>query len=232
MRRHLIVSTAILAALSLAACSKQGADDAASSATATAGGAVDTASTAAGQAVDKVQDAASAPVGQTSAATLGSNTNEGFVTNAAMTDMYEVEAAKSAAERSKSAGIKKYAAMMQKDHTATTAELKGILSKANLGLTPPAGLDERRKGLLDNLRSATADNFDKTYMDQQVAVHGEAATLMKGYADHGDNADLKAFAAKVAPKVEMHLDMARNLDRSGADGSKTAGAAPAAPNKG
>jgi putative membrane protein len=223
MRAYLIASTAMLAALSLAACSRQGAQNAANDTTAAAGNAADAAGTAAQQAVDKVQDAASAPVGQTSAATLGSFTTDGFVTSAAMSDMYEIEAAKIAAQRSKSADIKKFAAMMQKDHTATTTELKGILSKASLGVTPPADLDERRKGMLDNLRTATPDNFDKTYMDQQVAAHGEAETLMKGYADRGDQPDLKAFAAKVAPKVQMHLDMARSLDRGGADGSKTPG---------
>jgi putative membrane protein len=223
MRAYLIASTAMLAAVSIAACSRQGAQNAANDTTAAAGNAADAAGTAAQQTVDKAQDLAAAPVGQTSAATLGAHTTDGFVTSAAMSDMYEVEAAKIAAERSKSAEIKKFAQMMVKDHTTTTTELKGILTKANVAVTPPAGLDERRKGMLDNLRSATPDNFDKTYMDQQVAAHGEAATLMKGYADNGDNADLKAFAAKVAPKVEMHLDMARNLDRSGADGSKTPG---------
>ncbi|MFX8891312.1 DUF4142 domain-containing protein, partial [Acinetobacter baumannii] len=54
-------------------------------------------------------------------------------------------------------------------------------------------------------------DFDRTYMDQQVAAHGEAETLMKGFAEHGDNADLKAFAAKVAPAVQTHLDRARSL---------------------
>ena len=207
--------------LSLAACSRQSAENTAANTTAAAGNAADATGNAVGQAVDKEQDLAAGPVGQTSAATVGSFTNDGFVSSAAMSDMYEIEAGKIAAQRSKSADVKKFAATMQKDHTATTTELKGILSKSSLGITPPADLDERRKGMLDNLRSATADNFDKTYLDQQVAAHGEALTLLQGYADHGDNADLKAFAAKVAPKVQMHLDMAKGLDKGGADGTKS-----------
>ena len=66
----------------------------------------------------------------------------------------EIEQGKLAQAKAKSAAVKKFAAMMQKDHTATTTELKGILSKSSLGITPPADLDERRKGMLDNLRSA------------------------------------------------------------------------------
>jgi putative membrane protein len=211
MRQYLIASTAVLAALSLAACGKK-VDTAASDAANTTGNVAESTTTAAGQAVDKAQDAASGPVGQASAATAGSFTTDGFVTAAAMSDMYEVEAAKIAQQRSKSADVKKFAAMMVKDHTATTTELKGILTKAAITATPPAEFDERHKGLIDNLKSATPENFDKTYLDQQVAAHGEAETLMSGYADHGDQADLKAFAAKVAPKVQMHLDMAKSLD--------------------
>ena len=218
MRRYLIASTAVLAALSLAACGKK-VDTAASDAVNTTGNVAEAAANATGQAVDKAQDVASAPVGAVSAATVGSFTTDGFVTAAAMTDMYEVEAAKIAQQRSKSADIKKFAAMMVKDHTATTKELKGILTKAAITATPPAEFDERHKGLIDNLKSATADNFDKTYLDQQTAAHEEAETLMKGYADHGEQADLKAFATKVAPKVQMHLDMAKSLDHSGADGT-------------
>jgi putative membrane protein len=87
---------------------------------------------------------------------------------------------------------------------------KGDLADAAL----PADTDARRTGLLDNLRSATADGFDKTYLDQQVAAHDEANTLMSGFAEHGDNAVLKAFAAKVSPTVREHLDMVKALDEA------------------
>lgn len=218
MRYQMLASAAAVAALSLAACGQK-TDNAANSvanatseATDSAGNAVASAANATGQAVDKAQDATSGAVGAVSASTVGSFTTDGFVTGAAMSDMYEIAAAKIAQQQSKSADVKKFAAMMIKDHTATTKELKGILTKAAITATPPADFDERHKGLIDNLKSATADNFDKTYLDQQVAAHDEAETLMKGYADHGDQADLKAFAAKVAPKVQMHLDKAKSLD--------------------
>jgi putative membrane protein len=34
---------------------------------------------------------------------------------------------------------------------------------------------------------------------------------MKGYADHGDDAGLKAAAAKAVPKVQAHLDKVKSL---------------------
>ena len=56
--------------------------------------------------VSAVQDAASVPVGQTSAATLGANTVSGYVPNAAMGDMYEIQAAEIAAERATTPAIR------------------------------------------------------------------------------------------------------------------------------
>jgi putative membrane protein len=127
-----------------------------------------------------------------------------------MGDMYEIKAAQIAEQRSSSKDIKAFAAMMIKDHGKTTAGMKAYLAK-NADLKAPTDLDARRTGMLDNLKSAQDKDFDHTYMDQQVAAHSEMLTLMNGFAEHGDNADLKAMAAKTAPTVQMHLDKAKAL---------------------
>jgi putative membrane protein len=87
--------------------------------------------------------------------------------------------------------------------------MKPLITAA--GQTPADKLDERRQGFIDNLKTASAADFDKTYIDQQVAAHGEALTLMQGYADNGSDAGLKAGAAKAVPKVQMHLDKAKSI---------------------
>jgi putative membrane protein len=79
------------------------------------------------------------------------------------------------------------------------------------GKTPPTALDKRRSGLIDNLNAAPADQFDKTYIDQQVAAHEETLTLLQGYAEHGSDAGLKADAQKAIPMVQSHLDKAKAL---------------------
>jgi putative membrane protein len=163
--------------------------------------------------VNAAQDAASAAVGAVSAATLG-QTTEGFVTNAAISDMYEIEAGKLAQEKGQAAGVKEFGAMMVKDHTASSTEMKPLAQAANVTL--PTAADERRKGLIDNLRAASGADFDRAYMDQQVAAHEEALRLLNGYAQDGENAGLKAFAAKTAPIVQGHLDKARGLQTAAA----------------
>ena len=66
----------------------------------------------ANEAVNATQDAASGVVGQTSAATMGANTVDGFVTGLATGNMYELEAAKVAEAKSKNADVRALAAMI------------------------------------------------------------------------------------------------------------------------
>jgi putative membrane protein len=201
--KHALMLTAAAAALALAACNKPAEKTAAATTEA-----AQTATAATGAA----QDAVGAAVGQTSAATLGSHDTGAFVSNASQSDMYEVEAAKIAATRAKNADVKAFAKSMVIDHTAMMNQMKPLVTAA--GQKPADKLDERRQGFIDNLKSASAADFDKTYIDQQVAAHGEALTLMQGYADAGGDAGLKAGAAKAIPKVQAHLDKAKAIQAS------------------
>ncbi len=194
MSRTLMFAAAAAAALSLAACQK--AKDT-------------TADVGQSEPVNAAQDAVGAAVGATSAATLGSHDTGAFVSNAGQSDMYEVQAGQMAQTRGRSADVKAFGKMMVTEHTAMMNQMKPLITAA--GQTPPAGLDERRQGLLDNLRAASDADFDKVYLDQQEAAHNEALTLMKGYADNGDDAGLKAAATKAAPKVQAHLDRVKQM---------------------
>ena len=163
------------------------------------------------KAVDKAQDAVSAPVGQTSAATMGANLVSAYAPSAAMGDMYEIQAADIALERAKRADVKALASMIKTDHTAVSTALKTAVTAAAPDIVLPTELDQRRKGLLDNLRTAGVNDFDKVYIDQQVAAHEEAVTLNRGFADNSDAPALAAHARTVLPKIEAHLQKARDI---------------------
>ena len=164
------------------------------------------------EAVSKVEDATAGVVGKISAEMT--TTTQGFVTAAAISDMYEVSAGKLALQRSASPAVKEFAQKMVDAHTETTAKLKGIIASNNIKVTPPAHVDSRRQGMLDNLRGASAADFDHRYISQQVAAHKEADILMRGYAKDGDNAAVKTFASDTSKHVRMHLSMAEKLASS------------------
>lgn len=207
MTRALLLCAAATAAVSLAACNK--AANTASNASETATNTASAANPGQTGPVNAAQDATGAAVGKMSAATMGSHDTGAFVSNAVQGNMYEIEAAKIAEQKSKTPAVKEFARRMVKDHTAIGDDMKPLITKA--GQTAPTTLDQRRQGLLDNLKAADAASFDKTYADQQVAAHDETLTLLKGYADNGSDPGLKAGAAKTATTVQEHLDMAKKM---------------------
>lgn len=211
MKHALFLGAAAVAALSLAACNKP-ASTTATDTTSTASTAASDTASGAGAAVNKAEDATGAAVGVASANTVGPHDTAAFVSNASQSDMYEIQAAQIAEKRSKNPDIKAFAKMMVKDHTASTAAMKPLVAAA--GQTPADKLDNRRQGFIDHLNQATDADFDKTYVDQQVAAHEEALDLMQGYAKDGSDAGLKGGAAKIAPTIQKHLDKIKAIQAS------------------
>ena len=190
------VLAAVAVAAIMAACTQQEADKTTADA---------------GAAVNAAQDATSTAVGQTSAAVLGANTVGGFVSSLAVSDMYELEAAKIAATKSTNADVKALAAMITKDHTASSAKLKELAPTAAPTVAIPTTMDERRQGLIDNLNAATPADFNKVFLTQQVAAHDEALTLLNGFDDNTEAPTLAAMAKDLIPKITMHRERAEDL---------------------
>ena len=136
-------------------------------------------------------------------------TPQGFVDQAASSDMYEIAAAKLAQQMGKSEQLKSFAAMMVKDHTQSTAELKAAVAKAS-GLMMPTAMQAEQQAQLDALKNA-GDNFATLYAQQQVGAHQAALMLLQDQANSGTVAPLKDFAAKAVPVVQHHLEEAMKL---------------------
>jgi putative membrane protein len=133
-----------------------------------------------------------------------------FVTEAAISDMFEIQESKLAADRG-DAATKTFAAHMVTDHTKTSTELKGMLPS---GVTPPAALDESHQKKLDKLASLNGNDFEKQYRSDQVSAHKTAVSLFKRYAKGGDDPALKTWASTTLPKLQGHLKMAQDLDKN------------------
>jgi putative membrane protein len=142
-------------------------------------------------------------------ATNATLSSQEFANKAAITGLYEVEAARIAEQRSPSPDIDRFAARMIRDHGRNNLELKATATRIGLGL--PARLDAQHVGLIAQLRSANAAQFNATYAQQQVQGHQDAIAMFTSYARSGGNAQLKRFARITLPVLQHHLDMAQAL---------------------
>jgi putative membrane protein len=145
--------------------------------------------------------------------TLGiSPSTQDFVTETANSDMLEIESSKLVAVKA-DAKDKAFAEQMIKDHTAASAELKGLVRSGKVQVNLPSVMDKAHGAKLDKLNSLNGADFVKGYEDMQVSAHKDAVSLFERYAKSGDNADLKPFAAKTLPHFREHLQMAQDLNK-------------------
>ncbi|MDR6636204.1 putative membrane protein [Phyllobacterium sp. 1468] len=139
-------------------------------------------------------------------------TTEDFVLKAATSDMFEIESSKLALERA-DGPTKTFAQEMVADHQKTTDEMKQLVDGGKVKVALPTSMTEAQQETLDKLKGLQGADFTEQYHSDQVSAHKDAVDLFKRYGDEGENADLKAWAAKTRPALEHHLMMAEDLNK-------------------
>ena len=127
-----------------------------------------------------------------------------FLEEAAQGGMAEVEMGRLATQRAGDASVREFGARMVSDHSAANAELKAIAAKKGMQL--PSEVNSSQKSEIDKLSKMSGDEFDKEYMSAMVKDHEEDGKDFETQAKDGNDADIKAFAAKTLPKLQEHLN--------------------------
>lgn len=132
-----------------------------------------------------------------------------FVMKAAQGGMTEVQLGQLAADKGTSQDVKDFGSKMVTDHGKANDELKSIASSK--GITLPDKLDAKHQAMVDKMNGLSRTAFDKAYVDAMVAAHKKDDALFTKEASSGQDADIKAFAAKTDEMVKMHLSMIQGI---------------------
>ena len=135
-----------------------------------------------------------------------------YVKMAASSDMFEVQSSQLALSRAQNADVRTFAQMMIDHHSQTTEQLRTAAKAAGLLRTHDWMLPPPMQRMMEELQAASASDFDRLYMRQQVQAHEMALALHSNYARKGDTAALRVVATAATPIVQRHLDRARELD--------------------
>ena len=137
-----------------------------------------------------------------------------FVSEAAMSDMFEIQSSQLAEQKASDQPTKTFAQKMVTDHTKTSSEVKAMVSGGKVkGVELPTDMASSQKSMLDKLKGLNGNDFTKQYHSDQVSAHKDAVSLFERYGKGGDNDDLKAWANKTLPDLQGHLKMAQDLDK-------------------
>ena len=132
---------------------------------------------------------------------------------AVVANTIDIDAGKLAGEKAQDAGAKELAAMMVRDHTAVNEKAAALVKK--LGVTPEESdtsktLKENGDKELEKLRKLSGPQFDKEYVDNEVAYHQAVIDVVsKTLIPNTKNPELKKLLEDAAPIFKAHLEHAK-----------------------
>ncbi|APL94588.1 DUF4142 domain-containing protein [Sphingobium indicum] len=135
-----------------------------------------------------------------------------YIPQAAIGDMYEMEAGKIAMVRARAPEVKAFARMMVADHQRSSDRLRRFVADNPVNIAIPQNIDARRRAMLGQLNGAGDQEFDSVYVGQQAAAHLEAFNLQSSYARRGDYPALRKMAGEMVPVIAAHRKQAEALD--------------------
>lgn len=142
-----------------------------------------------------------------------------FIIEATQGGTAEVVLGQLAAKRATNPQVRQYGQRMVQDHTRANRELLQLATRK--GVTPPPPTDLGKYEVVRaRLLQVPSTSFDELYMAEaglnqhleNVAVHQRQSLL-------GEDQDLRAYAARVLPTLQEHLQMAAGMtgNTSGGD---------------
>jgi putative membrane protein len=110
--------------------------------------------------------------------------------------------------------VKRFAKLMMSEHHALRQQGKQLADKLGVAPQPPADdpvtqLASKETAALESAPKGA--EFDRAYIDQEVAAHEAVLDLAKRAHDSAQNPELKKLIEQAQPVIEKHLDQAKEI---------------------
>lgn len=131
-----------------------------------------------------------------------------------------------AARRAADPRVAAYAEMLIEDHADAADRLALVRSADGAGWAGPADLDAAGREALDDLTTASDQDFDALFLDQVVRLQEGDLALHDAYVDEGGDESLAEHAVSMIALHRRHLDTGRRLRAELEDGPSAGAEAP------
>lgn len=216
--KRMLMTAAIVAMI--AACNPEGAGDRETGAVDSdfetrAGGAMDTAA-APGTSGLGTTGAASGGSGDTraTAGESGALTDAGILSRIAVSNQMEVQEAQLAQRQAQSAGVKKLAQTLERDHSASLKKVQAMQRESGTE-TDAAARKEALEASPDknaDLAGKTGTEFDEAFLARQKKLHEEnIGNFENQYLGAAQDPELRTLIQQTLPTLRQHLSMIERL---------------------
>lgn len=132
--------------------------------------------------------------------------DQNFLEKAAKANLEEIEISRVVIERTSNPKVREFAQMLVSDHESANDALTAIAADRGVSL-PAKDADANKWAKKDG------KDFDRDYINKMVSSHEDAVKLFQKEATDGEDAESVAFARKILPKLQHHLEQANDLKR-------------------
>jgi putative membrane protein len=129
-----------------------------------------------------------------------------FVQAVVNADNYRAEAGGLAMKKSRAADVREFGRMLWEDSIEDTRRLKWVLNEHPPGVVLPSTVSPDYMFVIDQLVDVEGNEFDARFIAQQAASLKDTLALTQDYARAGDDFDLKDYAERSVPRIQMQLD--------------------------
>ncbi len=122
-----------------------------------------------------------------------------------------------ASTKGTSADVREFAKIMVRDHHSMRQQVQDLSKRLAIQPAPAAGdsFPAKLNGALSRLTSAAKGrDFDKAYMDHEVAAQREMLTLAVSAMSMTRNSEIKNLIQNAAPVIQAHLDKAAAIQKN------------------
>ncbi|MGE3609528.1 MAG: DUF4142 domain-containing protein [Bacteriovoracaceae bacterium] len=153
------------------------------------------------------------------AAPMGPKLTEAEITNAIMTvNTEEMNLANIAKQYASNQKVKSFANQMFTDHSTNNDVAQGLQQKENLKLKETADsmkIKFSSEDEVEKLKTLRGKSFDKAYIKSEVGMHKTVLDKINHeYIPNTQDKDLRALLDKTKAKVEQHLKMAEEINKT------------------
>jgi putative membrane protein len=132
-------------------------------------------------------------------------TDQAFLQDAAIANIFEIEASSLAIQRSSDPFVIEFSKEMIIDHQMLLEELKTLATSKNVELANELPLNLQHE--LNRLSNQNGANFDAAFQNAQTSGHTALSLQFKSEIENGNDDDVKAYTVKALPMIDMHYRM-------------------------
>jgi putative membrane protein len=132
-----------------------------------------------------------------------------FTMKAMQGHLAEINTARIALQKTDNTDVADFAHMIQSDHNGALKDLSDLMKDKNVPqartLVPEVQED------ISRMNNLTGPEFDREFVNMMVSDHQKAVEMFRDQEAIAQNSDVKDYVEDWLPKLEMHLDKAKQL---------------------